>query len=69
MNLESIDERYISIRPYLLPELDRLLPVLKAFDLNLIVPEVHERLSEEEILLMPANLTAPFAVMTAIPAG
>ncbi len=36
--------------PYLLPELDRLLPVLKAFDLNLIVPEVHERLSEEEIL-------------------
>ncbi|QRN82419.1 phosphoglycerate dehydrogenase [Chloroflexota bacterium] len=36
--------------PYMLPELDRLLPVLKAFDLNLIVPEVHERLSEEEIL-------------------
>jgi len=36
--------------PYLLPELDRLLPVLKAFDLNVIVPEVHERLSEEEIL-------------------
>lgn len=36
--------------PYLLPELDRFRPVLKAFDLNLIVPEVHERLSEEEIL-------------------
>ena len=36
--------------PYLLPELDRLRPVLQAFDLNLIVPEVHERLSEDEIL-------------------
>ena len=36
--------------PYLLPELDRFRPVLKTFDLNLIVPEVHERLSEEEIL-------------------
>ena len=37
--------------PYLLPELDRFRPVLEAFDLNLIVPEVHERLSEEEILV------------------
>jgi len=36
--------------PYLLPELDRFRPVLEAFDLNLIVPEVHERLSEKEIL-------------------
>ena len=36
--------------PYLLPELERFRPVLQAFDLNLIVPEVHERLSEEEIL-------------------
>jgi len=36
--------------PYLLPALDRFRPVLEAFDLELIVPEVHERLSEEEIL-------------------
>jgi D-3-phosphoglycerate dehydrogenase len=36
--------------PYLLPELERFRPVLQAFDLNLIVPEVHERLSEAEIL-------------------
>ena len=36
--------------PYLLPELERFRPVLEAFDLNLIVPEVHERLSEDEIL-------------------
>jgi D-3-phosphoglycerate dehydrogenase len=36
--------------PYLLPELERFRPVLEAFDLNLIVPKVHERLSEDEIL-------------------
>lgn len=36
--------------PYMLPELDRFRPVLEAFDLSLIVPEVHERLSEGEIL-------------------
>lgn len=36
--------------PYMLPELARFQPVLKAFDLNLIIPEVHERLSEDEIL-------------------
>ena len=37
--------------PYLLPELDRFRPVFEALNLNLIVPEVHERLSEEEILV------------------
>ena len=36
--------------PYMLPELDRFRPVLENFNLELIVPEVHERLSEEEIL-------------------
>ncbi len=36
--------------PYMLPELDRFRPVLESFDLELILPEVHERLSEEEIL-------------------
>jgi D-3-phosphoglycerate dehydrogenase len=36
--------------PYFLPELDRFSPVLQAFDLDLILPEVKERLSEEEIL-------------------
>jgi len=36
--------------PYMLPELDRFRPVLESFDLKLIVPDVHERLSEEEIL-------------------
>jgi len=36
--------------PYMIPELDRFRPVLESFDLTLIVPEVHERLSAEEIL-------------------
>lgn len=36
--------------PYMLPELDRFRPVLESFGLKLIVPNVHERLSEEEIL-------------------
>jgi D-3-phosphoglycerate dehydrogenase / 2-oxoglutarate reductase len=36
--------------PYMLPEMKRFRPVLEAFDLNLILPEVLERLSEEEIL-------------------
>jgi len=36
--------------PYMLPELKRFRPVLEFYDLELIVPEVHERLSEEEIL-------------------
>jgi D-3-phosphoglycerate dehydrogenase len=36
--------------PYFLPEMDRFRPVLDAFDLQLILPEVRERLSEEEIL-------------------
>jgi D-3-phosphoglycerate dehydrogenase / 2-oxoglutarate reductase len=37
--------------PYMLPELERFRPVLESFDLELIVPEVHERLSEDEILV------------------
>ena len=36
--------------PYMLPELKRFGPVLESYDLELIIPEVHERLSEEEIL-------------------
>lgn len=36
--------------PYMLPEMERFSPVLEAFGLSLIVPTVHERLSEEEIL-------------------
>jgi D-3-phosphoglycerate dehydrogenase len=37
--------------PYMIPFLDRFRPLLKGYGLELIVPEVHERLSEEEILV------------------
>ncbi len=36
--------------PYMLPFLDRFSPVLKHFGLELIVPEVSERLSERDLL-------------------
>ena len=36
--------------PYLLPSIDRFRPVFTAYGLELIVPKVHERLSEEELL-------------------
>ena len=36
--------------PYLLPFLDRFRPVFAHYHLDLIIPEVNERLSEEEIL-------------------
>ncbi len=36
--------------PYMLPFLDRFRPVLERYGLDLITPEVHERLEEEEIL-------------------
>jgi D-3-phosphoglycerate dehydrogenase len=36
--------------PYMLPEMGRFRPVLEDFGLTLIEPDVHERLSEEEIL-------------------
>ncbi len=36
--------------PYILPEMFRFRPVLEAFDVNLILADVNERLSEEELL-------------------
>lgn len=36
--------------PYMIPFLDRFRPELEAYDLELIVPEVQERLSEAELL-------------------
>jgi D-3-phosphoglycerate dehydrogenase len=36
--------------PYMIPFLDRFRPLLEGYGLELIVPEVHERLSEDEIL-------------------
>lgn len=36
--------------PYMLPFIDRFLPVFEHYGCELIIPEVHERLSEDEIL-------------------
>ncbi len=36
--------------PYMIPFLDRFRPILEGYGLDLIVPEVHERLSEAELL-------------------
>lgn len=36
--------------PYMLPFLDRFRPLFDTYGISLITPEVHERLSEEEIL-------------------
>jgi D-3-phosphoglycerate dehydrogenase / 2-oxoglutarate reductase len=36
--------------PYMLPALDRFRPLLEGYGLELIVPEVHERLEEDQIL-------------------
>ncbi len=36
--------------PYMIPSLDRFLPVFEHYGLEVILPEVHERLSEEKIL-------------------
>ena len=55
--------------PYMLPFIERFRPVFEHYNLDLIIPEVHERLSEEELLAMPANSMARSAVTTATPAG
>ncbi|MEJ5203373.1 MAG: hypothetical protein WHV66_14190, partial [Anaerolineales bacterium] len=36
--------------PYMLPFVDRFRPVFEHFGIDLIIPEVRERLSEEELL-------------------
>lgn len=36
--------------PYLIPSIERFLPVLQHYGLEVLVAEVHERLSEEELL-------------------
>jgi len=37
--------------PYMMPELARFRPIFESYDIKLIIPEVNERLSEEEILI------------------
>ncbi len=44
--------------PYLLPFIDRFRPVFAHYGLELIVPEVHERLSEDELLAYAGQFDA-----------
>ncbi len=37
--------------PYMLPHMERFGPILESFGLELIIPEVNERLSEEELMI------------------
>ena len=36
--------------PYMLPKMDRFRPVLESYDLEVIIPEVRERMEEDQIL-------------------
>jgi len=36
--------------PYMLPKMDRFRPVLESYDLDVIIPEVRERMEEDQIL-------------------
>jgi D-3-phosphoglycerate dehydrogenase len=44
--------------PYMIPFVDRFIPILEHYHLQVIVPEVHERLSEEEILVYAGQFDA-----------
>lgn len=44
--------------PYMLPYVERFRPVFAHFGVDMIVPEVHERLSEEEILAYAGQFDA-----------
>jgi len=44
--------------PYMIPFVTRFVPVLEHYGLTVIVPEVHERLSEEEILAYAGQFDA-----------
>ena len=44
--------------PYMIPFETRFVPVLEHYGLTVIVPEVHERLSEEEILAYAGQFDA-----------
>lgn len=48
--MRKITHTILLTAPYMLPFLDRFRPVLESHGLELIVPEVHERLEEDELL-------------------
>ncbi len=44
--------------PYMLPFKNQFIPILEQFDCNVIIPKVHERLKEEEILAYAGQFDA-----------
>ena len=42
--------------PYMIPFKERFVPILESFGIQVIIPEVHERLSEEEILIYAGQI-------------
>ncbi len=55
--------------PYMIPVLERFKPVFEKYDIELIVPEVQERMEEDDLLRYAGDSTARSAEMTGIPAG
>jgi D-3-phosphoglycerate dehydrogenase len=44
--------------PYMLPFKEKFIPILEQFDCNVIIPKVHERLKEEEIIAYAGQFDA-----------
>ena len=44
--------------PYMVPSRDRFIPILEHYSLKVLVPDVHERLSEQEILAYAGQFDA-----------
>ncbi len=42
--------------PYMIPFKDRFVPVLNEYGIEVIIPDVHERLSEDELLVYAGNV-------------
>jgi len=50
--------------PYMIPVVDRFKPVFDQYNIDLIVPDVQERMEEADLLRYAGNLTARSAGMT-----
>ena len=50
--------------PYMIPSLERFKPVFEKYDIDLIVPDVEERMEESDLLKYAVNSMAQLAGMT-----
>ena len=53
--------------PYMIPFVDRFKPIFDQHGIDLIIPDVHERMEEADLLQYAVNLMARFVGMIAIP--